>query len=140
MTSPAVSISPLAQESIASLRLTPRGRGVLAAVAALLLCGMLLAAALGSALAARPVADQRSSDPGMDAAAIDPAVPGAALAAQGMARSYTVREGDTLWGLAVSVAPGADPRPVVDRIQQLNGMSGSALTVGERLWLPLPVE
>ena len=30
---------------------------------------------------------------------------------------YVVRPGDTLWSIAASVAPGDDPRPVVDRLR-----------------------
>ena len=45
--------------------------------------------------------------------------------------AYVVQPGDTFWSIAAEVAPGQDPRPVVDRLQDANG--GSALRVGDRL-------
>lgn len=54
---------------------------------------------------------------------------------------HTVQPGDTLWGLAATVAPGADRRDVVDRIIELNSASAVAsdgvLRVGETLRLPV---
>ncbi|MFT7597732.1 MAG: hypothetical protein ACI8TP_000652 [Acidimicrobiales bacterium] len=47
---------------------------------------------------------------------------------------YIVQPGDTLWGLATSLAPDADPRPVVDLLAERNG--GSSLQVGQRLVIP----
>jgi len=52
-------------------------------------------------------------------------------------RVYVVRPGDTLWSIALRVAgPGADPRPVVDRLTSLNHVRDAAITPGERLVLP----
>ena len=45
-----------------------------------------------------------------------------------------VRPGDTLWAIAGELAPGSDPRPVVDRLVEVNG--GSALAVGDELIIP----
>jgi hypothetical protein len=45
-----------------------------------------------------------------------------------------VQPGDTLWGLALTLAPGADPRPIVDRLAERNG--GSSLQAGQRLIVP----
>ena len=50
--------------------------------------------------------------------------------------SVVVEPGDTLWSLAESVADGADVRAVVDRIQELNQLEGTALVPGEVLQLP----
>jgi LysM repeat protein len=47
-----------------------------------------------------------------------------------------VQSGDTLWSIANSVAGDEDVRAVVDRIQQVNGLSGSALEPGQVLHLP----
>ncbi|HET9770886.1 MAG TPA: LysM peptidoglycan-binding domain-containing protein [Acidimicrobiia bacterium] len=44
---------------------------------------------------------------------------------------YVVQPGDTLWSIAERVAPGADPRPVVDELRDRNG--GTELEVGDRL-------
>jgi LysM repeat protein len=48
----------------------------------------------------------------------------------------TVQPGDTLWSIATRVAPNADPRVTVQRIVDLNGMSGTAIASGEQLKLP----
>ena len=50
--------------------------------------------------------------------------------------SVVVEPGDTLWSIAESVAEGADVRAVVDRIQELNELEGSALVPGQVLQLP----
>lgn len=47
-----------------------------------------------------------------------------------------VQPGDTLWSLAREVAPGRDPRPVVDALRRLNELEGAGLTAGQRLLLP----
>jgi LysM repeat protein len=48
-----------------------------------------------------------------------------------------VEQGDSLWSIAASVAgEGDDVRAVVDRIQELNGLSGSAVLPGQVLELP----
>lgn len=51
-------------------------------------------------------------------------------------RTVTVAPGQTLWSLALSVAPGSDPRETVYLIEQLNGMTDSALVDGQRLVVP----
>jgi LysM repeat protein len=53
------------------------------------------------------------------------------------ARTYVVRAGDTLWGIARRIGPPeADPRPVVDRLEALNHLAGPTIVVGQRLALP----
>jgi hypothetical protein len=47
-----------------------------------------------------------------------------------------VEAGDTLWSIATRVAPGEDPRDVVDEIQDLNNIDG-ALRVGTELAVPV---
>jgi len=50
--------------------------------------------------------------------------------------AYTVRPGDTVWGIAERVgAPGQDPRPLVDAIVRQNG-GGTTLQPGETLSIP----
>jgi Tfp pilus assembly protein FimV len=51
-------------------------------------------------------------------------------------RTYLVRPGDTLWAIAERVAPGEDPRPVVDAIADANGIDAGALVPGQRLVVP----
>lgn len=50
--------------------------------------------------------------------------------------SVVVEPGDTVWSIAAAVAPGRDPRPVVDAIVEANG--GSAVVAGQRLEVVLP--
>lgn len=50
--------------------------------------------------------------------------------------STVVQPGDTLWSISRSVAGDADVRVVVDEIQRLNGLEGSALVPGQVLELP----
>jgi len=95
------------------LRLTARGRRVLLALAALPLAVGLAFAALsgGSAYAG-----------------------GEQVAAS--FETITVMPGDTLWSIAEEIAPGADPRDVVDALQSLNLLDGGVLMVGEELAIP----
>jgi nucleoid-associated protein YgaU len=51
-------------------------------------------------------------------------------------RSYVVRPGDTLWSVAARVAPGSDPRPLVQRIERANGIDPGQIVPGERLVIP----
>ncbi len=109
-----------------TVRLTRRGRLLLAGV------GVVAALAVVALLVAPAVAQSLTSE------STAPISAGEALAAEGRAVGYTVVSGDTLWDLAAALAPGSDPRPLVDRIQQLNGLPDSQLAIGARLWLPLP--
>lgn len=107
----ASSIRPAA--SVTRLRLTARGRRVLVALAALPL-------ALGLAFAA---------------------LSGGSAYAGGeqVATSFetvTVMPGDSLWTLAEEIAPGADPREVVEALQELNLLGGGVLMVGDELAIP----
>ncbi|WP_345752840.1 LysM peptidoglycan-binding domain-containing protein [Microbacterium rhizophilus] len=97
------------------LRLTRRGRRVLAAIAAApVAAGLALAIVSGGgALASR--------DAGAPAGTFD---------------SVTVMPGESLWSIAEEVAPAADPRDVVDAIIALNQLPSSAVAAGERLAIP----
>ena len=46
---------------------------------------------------------------------------------------------DTLWGIAVRTRPGVDPRITVQRLIDLNDLSGGIVQPGEKLMLPLEV-
>ena len=50
--------------------------------------------------------------------------------------TYVVREGDTLWSIATTVAHGADPRPLVDAIEGENGVGAGDLVPGMTLSIP----
>jgi nucleoid-associated protein YgaU len=63
------------------------------------------------------------------------ATPGAAHAGPLVAgTTYVVRQGDTLWGIAVRLAGGSDPRPLVARLETEAG--GDDVHPGQQLVLP----
>jgi hypothetical protein len=51
--------------------------------------------------------------------------------------TYVVEPGDTLWSIATRVAPGRDPRPVVDGLIKANDLRGG-LQAGQELSIPVP--
>jgi LysM repeat protein len=90
------------------LRLTRRGTVAMALAVVLLGSLMLLVAHLSAGSpAARPAA-----------------APGAVV---------TVQPGDTLWSIAGQVAPGRDPRQVVERLREVNHLSSASLIPGQTL-------
>ena len=97
------------------LRLTRRGRRVLAFLASVPAIVALSIAIIsgGGALA--------TSDSGAGAAF----------------EKVTVMPGDTLWSIAESDAPQADPRDVVDAIMRLNALPSGSLDAGETIAIPL---
>ena len=48
----------------------------------------------------------------------------------------TVHSGETLWSVAMRVAPGHDPRLVVEQLVGLNRLGSGAVQVGQQLLLP----
>ncbi|HEX5333304.1 MAG TPA: LysM peptidoglycan-binding domain-containing protein [Cellulomonas sp.] len=92
------------------LRLTRRGRWVVAVLASVVAIGTGIAG--GQAVAAGPTQ---------------------ALEVVG----YTVQPGDTLWRIAAGVAmPGEDVRDVIVELQDLNALPRAELTAGQHLVLP----
>jgi Tfp pilus assembly protein FimV len=51
--------------------------------------------------------------------------------------TYVVEPGDTLWSIARRVAPGHDPRPLVDALVEANDLHGG-LQAGQELSVPVP--
>jgi len=96
------------------LRLTVRGRRVLAAVAAAPLVAGIAFSVLagGSALAS-----------GEQNAVVS-------------FETVTVLPGDTLWSIASEIAPGVDPRDVIDDIMSLNNLSSGAIQAGSEIAIP----
>jgi hypothetical protein len=47
-----------------------------------------------------------------------------------------VLPGGSLWSVAEAAEPDADPRAVIDEIQQLNSMAGDQVRAGQVLWVP----
>ena len=93
------------------LRLTRRGRIVVAILAPLAVCGLFVAGA-SAAQASGPAE------------------------AHGNATQVTVQPGDTLWSIAQSADPNADARAVVQQILQANRLTNPDITAGQRLWVP----
>jgi len=97
-----------------TLRLTVRGRRVLAAAAAApLAVGIAFSALAG----------------------------GTALASgeQGTPVSFetvTVMPGDTLWSIAAAAAPDVDPRDVIEDIMRLNNLSGGSIQAYSSIAIP----
>ncbi len=96
------------------LRLTRRGRIVLAVLAVLVVCGLFVAGASAA----------RASGPA------------SAHGGQGAAERVVVQPGDTLWSIAQSAAPNADARTIVQEILQANRLTTASITAGQRLWVP----
>jgi len=51
--------------------------------------------------------------------------------------TVAVHDGETLWGIASSRYPDADPRVKVAQIEQLNGLSGPVIEAGQQLKVPV---
>ncbi len=97
------------------LRLTARGRRIVAGLAALPAVVALSLAVLsgGTALASR-----------------DAGAPGESFS------TMTVGAGESLWSIAEQIAPGADPRDVVDDIVRLNALEGVTVSAGQQIAIP----
>ncbi|WP_422880324.1 LysM peptidoglycan-binding domain-containing protein [Microbacterium gawkjiense] len=97
------------------LRMTTRGRRVLATLAALPAVVALGVGILsgGGALA--------SGDAGASAGSFD---------------TVTVMPGESLWSIAQDIAPDSDPRDVIDEIVRLNALSSSAVDAGQSIAIP----
>lgn len=104
-----------ARPVVTRLRVTPRGRRVLAAAVALP-----IAAALGIGVLSGGAALASRTD----------------SAPAGTFETVTVLAGDSLWTIAQDVAPTADPRDVVDEIVRLNALDGTSVRAGQRLAVP----
>ncbi len=50
--------------------------------------------------------------------------------------TVVVKPGQTMWQLAESVDPAGDPRDMILRIEQINGMSDTSLVAGQSLLVP----
>jgi LysM repeat protein len=104
-----------ATATAAPLRLTRRGRAVIAAAAALLVVMVLLIAASAAQATSHSVPPR---------------------AAERNLSRIVVRPGQTLWSVAESADPNADTRLVIQQIVELNGLTGDVVQAGQRLWVP----
>jgi LysM domain len=99
--------------AVPAVRLTRRGRVVAAGVSALAIGALSIVLATGA-----QASHAGQAAPGRYAAKVE------------------VRLGQSLWSLAEAYDPDADPRLVVQQIQQLNSMAGDQVQPGELLWVP----
>ncbi|RKO23153.1 LysM peptidoglycan-binding domain-containing protein [Pseudarthrobacter phenanthrenivorans] len=100
------------------MRLTRRGRVVLIGIPLVLLAALLLS------LAGFFNSPAKASDSMADLAAT-PTV------------TVTVQPGESLWGIAASVAPERDARDVVADIVQLNNLPAGGVHPGQQLFVPV---
>jgi LysM repeat protein len=63
-------------------------------------------------------------------------VPTGQTAAGHALKRVVVRPGQTLWSIAMSADPTADPRVIVQQIIDENELSGPSIQVGQVLWVP----
>lgn len=98
------------------LRMTSRGRRVVLGVVSLPIAAAVFFGVMGSgeALASR-----------------------VASASAGEFSTVVVEPGDSLWSIALDVAPGSDPRDVIDEIVRLNALGSSSVDVGQRIAIPV---
>jgi hypothetical protein len=113
-----ISPRPRPVSAPAPLRLTRRGRAVVATLVVTVIATVGLVIAMAAAGGAQ---------------AASPGAPGASH--QGM-REIVVRSGQTLWSIASAAEPTADPRLVVQQIMAANGMSTADVAAGQLLWVP----
>jgi hypothetical protein len=99
----------------APLRLTRRGRIVVAAAAALLVT-LLSVLVTGGAWATSHSAPSRGADRSLTQVVVQP--------------------GQSLWSVAQTADPNADPQQVMQQIIDLNSLAGDVIQVGQRLWVP----
>ena len=103
------------QTATVPLRLTRRGRVVVAVAAALLLAVLSLVIAASAQATNHPLPSR---------------------VAQQHLTQVTVRPGQSLWSVAENADPGADTRAVIQQIVELNGLTGDVVVAGQRLWVP----
>ena len=101
-----------AQAEAGRMRLTRRGRVLVRVLAIVLVVAVFLLVAPGLA---------RGDGPDRPAPMV----------------AYVVEDGDTPWSIAQQVAPGQDPRPVVDGLIEANDVR-DGLQVGQELTIPVP--
>lgn len=119
-----------ATRTVAGLRVDAEVVGavrVLAVVAVVLLASFW---GLRTARTAGLEAAESGGSQGVAAVGAGPATPGSGESV------YIVRPGDSLWSIAAGLAPGEDPRPLVDALARRNG--GTGIEAGQRLVVPAP--
>jgi len=100
------------------VRLTRRGRIAVAFVAAAITALVIVVVALAASGGAQAANRGQSGTP-----------------YQGM-HQIVVQPGQTLWAIASSAEPSADPRMVIQQIISVNALTGTDVRVGQVLWVP----
>ncbi len=116
--SPRPRVRPMAGTPRTRLRLTRRGRVV---VATLVITGVTLVALLITLVAS---GGAQATNHGQARAGY-----------QGM-HKIVVQPGQTLWSIASAAEPSADPRTVVQEIMSANALAGPTVIAGQLLWVP----
>lgn len=108
-------IAPATPGAQTRLRITVRGRRLLAGVIALPVAALAMMGVLsgGAAIASHEVG-----------------------ASADTFETVTVMPGDSLWSIAADVAPQADPRDVILAISDLNNLGDAALRAGQSIAIP----
>jgi hypothetical protein len=96
-----------------NLRLTRRGRAVVLLTLVTLLVAAFSLGRVGSQASPRSAGTQHST----------------------MSQTV-VQPGESLWAVAKRVAPGHDPRAVIDQLADLNHLESSAVQAGQLLVIP----
>lgn len=105
---------PRPSAASSSLRLTRRGRVVIALASILMLFGVTVVSGVFTADA------------------------GSSAAEQGRATGVVVvQAGESLWQIAKDIAPQADPRETVTTIRELNGLGDTTVVPGQSIVVPL---
>ena len=99
----------------APLRLTRRGRVVVAIATVLVLAVLSLVIAASAQATNHPVPSSGT---------------------QHSLAQVTVRPGQSLWSVAEAADPDADTRVVIQQIIELNGLTGDVVFAGQQLWVP----
>jgi len=112
---PARAQAARAEAASVPLRLTRRGRVVVAVATALVLAVLSLVIAASAQATNHPVPSS--------------------AAQRGLAQ-VTVSPGQSLWSVAENADPAADTRVVIQQILELNGLTSDTVYAGQRLWVP----
>jgi LysM domain-containing protein len=110
--------APTGGVSHTPLRLTVRGRAVVAVLAVTVLSAVVLL--LTTLVSGHAQATNQGEPRG---------------GYQGM-HQIVVRPGQTLWSIAAAAEPSADARNVVQEIMSVNALAGPTITTGQLLWVP----
>jgi hypothetical protein len=105
---------PAIAPGVGPLRLTRRGRLVVAVAVALLIAVVMLIATGTAQATSSPPSPGRPGD----------------LA------QVVVGPGQSLWSVAESADPDQDPRIVIQQIITINALAGDVVYAGQRLWVP----